>query len=78
MISLFNNESDQEVGEITEAQLDFLQENLVEETLDATSYNITPVVVSSLENLGADPDLIEVLKAALGSRASVDLRYDLD
>jgi hypothetical protein len=76
MISLYNGESDEEVGQITEAQLDFLQENLGEETLDANSYNITPAVVSSLENLGADTALIGILRKALGSRSSIELRYD--
>ena len=78
MIALYDGESDEEVGQVTEAQLDFLQENLVEESLDASSYNITPGVVSSLESNGADPALIEVLRKALGSRTSLDLRYEPD
>ena len=78
MIMLYDGDSDEELGSITDAQLDFLQEQLIEETLDSTSYNLTPQAISSLEMNGADPDLVAMLKKALGPRTSMELRFELD
>ncbi len=78
MIRLFDNDSDAPIGEITEAQLDFLQEQLIEETLDSTTFALAPATVDSLAMNGGDPEVIAVLKKALGSRASMELRVELD
>ena len=78
MIRLFDNDNDLEIGEITEAQLDFLQEQLIEETLDSTTFALAPATVDSLAMNGGDPEVIAVLKKALGSRASMELRVELD
>ena len=78
MIRLFDNDNDAPIGEITEAQLDFLQEQLIEETLDSTTFALAPATVDSLAMNGGDPDVIAVLKKALGSRASMELRVELD
>ncbi len=78
MIKLYDGDTDAEVGEITEAQLEVLAENLVEETLDEFSYNITPDAIASLESGGADPQLVAILRRALGTRTSMELRYELD
>ena len=78
MIRLFDNDNDAPIGEITEAQLDFLQEQLIEETLDSTTFALAPATVDSLAMNGGDPEVIAVLKKALGSRASMELRVELD
>lgn len=78
MIRLFDNDNDAPIGEITEAQLDFLQEQLIEETLDSTTFALAPATVDSLAMNGGDPEVIAVLKKALGSRSSMELRVELD
>ena len=77
MIKLFDNDDDREIGQITEAQLDFLQEQLIEETLDSTTFSLGPATVDSLEMNGGDSEMIEVLRKAIGSRTSMELRIDL-
>ena len=78
MIRLYDNDDDSEIGRITEAQLDFLQEQLIEETLDANTYALSPATVDSLEMNGADSDVVEMLRKALGARTSIELRVDSD
>jgi hypothetical protein len=78
MIKLYDGDSEREIGEITEAQLEILLEQLVEETLDEYTYNINPAVISSLEANGVEPVLIELLKTGLGGRTSMELRYEVD
>ncbi len=78
MIKLFDADSEAELGEITEEHLDFLTENLVEESLDDYSWAIDPKVIASLEGSGADPRLVAMLKRALGSRPSMEIRHEPD
>jgi hypothetical protein len=78
VVKLFDNDTENEIGEITEAQLDFLQEELIEETIDAYTYNLSPAAIDSLEMSGGDDDLVAMLRKALGTRPSMELRYDLD
>jgi hypothetical protein len=78
MIRLFDNETDNEVGAISDAQLDVLVDELSDESLDEYTYNIDSKVISHLEGNGADAELVALLRAALGSRTSMELRYDPD
>lgn len=78
MIRVYDNDDDSEIGRITEAQLDFLQEQLIEETLDANTYAVSPGTVDSLERNGADSELIEMLRKAIGARTSLEMRLELD
>ena len=77
MIRLYDNDDDREIGQITEAQLDFLQEQLIEETLDSTTFSLAPGTVESLAMNGGDPEMIDLLRKAIGSRTSMELRIDL-
>ena len=78
MIMLYDNENENEVGSITDAQLEFLVEQLTEESLDEYTYNINPSVIRYLEGNGADPELVAFLRRSLGSRSSIELRYEPD
>jgi hypothetical protein len=78
MIKLFDNERDLEVGEITDPQLELLAEELVEESLDEYTWNLTPAALESLQSAGAEADLLAILRRALGTRTSMELRYEPD
>ena len=78
MIKLYDNETDADLGSITEEQLEFLVEELVEESLDESTYNINLGGIASLEAHGAGPELIALLRRALGTRVSMELRHEPD
>ena len=78
MVRLFDNDNESEIGPITEAQLNFLQEELVEETLDAYTFSLSPAAIDSLKSNGGDPDLVAMLRTAIGTRTSMEIRYELD
>ena len=78
MIKLFDGETEKEIGLISEPQLEFLVEELADESIDEYTYNINPSVISYLEGSGADPQLLSLLRSALGSRLSMELRYEPD
>ena len=78
MVRIYDNDNDAEIGTITEAQLDFLQEELVEESLDAYTFDVSGSAIDSLESNGGDEALIDMLRRALGARTSMEVRFDLD
>jgi hypothetical protein len=78
MIKLFDNDSDAELGVISDEQLEVLVEELVEESLDEYTYSINPAAIGRLEAHGGDPALISLLRRALGTRTSMELRYEPD
>jgi processive 1,2-diacylglycerol beta-glucosyltransferase len=73
MISLREKGTDRPLGSITEAQLQFLIDQLEEEWLEDRDYAITPMLIEFFEGQGADPALIAVLKEALGGRDEVEI-----
>ena len=78
MIKLYDNDTDADLGAISDEQLEFLVEELVEESLDEYTYSINPTVIASLEAHGGDPPFIALLRRALGTRTSMEVRYEPD
>jgi len=76
MIKLYNKETGQVIGEITEQQLQFLMDNLEEESEEDWDYYINPTTLEMLERNGADADLLGKLRAAIGDRKDIEIEWD--
>jgi len=68
MIDIFDKETGASMGEISEAQLKFLNDQLEEESLDDRDYYINPATLDAFQAKGADPALLALLREALGAR----------
>lgn len=75
MIKLLDAQSNAEIGEITEAQLDFLKSQLEEESATDTDYYINVDTLDYFAQQGADAALVSLLRGALGSRPDMDIRW---
>ena len=75
MIKLYIKESDQEIGEITEAQLQFLMDNLEEESEEDFDYYINRTTLEMLERNGADADLLGKLRSAMADREDIEVEW---
>jgi hypothetical protein len=75
MINLYDQATGQRIGSIDPDQLQFLIEQLEEETLEDRDYAITRMTVDFLETQGGDPALIALLRQALGGREEVSIRW---
>jgi processive 1,2-diacylglycerol beta-glucosyltransferase len=75
MIKLIDAQSNAEIGEITEAQLQFLVDQLVEESASDTDYYINPDTLDYFASQAGDPSLITMLRGALGSKPDMDIRW---
>jgi processive 1,2-diacylglycerol beta-glucosyltransferase len=78
MVRLFDAESDAPLGTITEAQLQFLIDELEEESSEDRDYYISAETVELLADHGADAELIDVLRRALAGREGVDVRWETE
>ena len=71
MIQLFNKRSGEPIGSLTEEQLQFLVDQLEEESLEDTDYAITSMTLDYFEEIGGDAKLIQMLRTALGTKDEI-------
>jgi processive 1,2-diacylglycerol beta-glucosyltransferase len=75
MVYLYDKESGTFLGEIDEAQLQFLIDQMEEETLEDRDYSITRMEVDYFESQGANARLLDLLRKALGDRGEVIVQW---
>jgi processive 1,2-diacylglycerol beta-glucosyltransferase len=75
VIQLVDAETGKQVGTITEAQLQFLVDQLEEESADDTDYYVNRDLLDVFEEEGADAHLLATLRRALGTREEMDIRW---
>jgi processive 1,2-diacylglycerol beta-glucosyltransferase len=75
MIQLHDKDSGARIGTITEAQLQFLIDQLEEETRDDQDYYINDTTLDLFEQQGADKALVALLRKALAGRNEMEIRW---
>ncbi len=75
MITLRDKESGDTLGSIAEADLEMLIRALEEESRDDRDYHIQAETVDLLEQEGASPALVALLRKALAGREGVDIAW---
>ena len=73
MIQVHEKETGVFVGTITDAQLQFLIDQLEEESTDDTDYYIDQDTLDLFEERGAEAVLLALLRQALGTRDSIEI-----
>ena len=76
MIKLINNKDDTMIGALTEGQLQFLIDNMEEESIEDKDYAITSMTLAYFEELGGDPALLSMLRQALGDQDELVIRWE--
>ncbi len=75
MIDLFNAETNEMLGSITEADLQVLIDRLEEESLEDQDYYITADTIDVLGDGRASDHLLQLLRNALGAKEGVEIRW---
>ena len=75
MIKLYDKETGVFLGTITERQLQFLIDQLEEESTEDTDYYINKATLDLFEDTGADADLLALLRQALGTREDIEIQW---
>lgn len=78
MVQLYDSESGDPIGTITEAQLQVMIDWLEEESSEDQDYYIDRATLDWFQEQDADPALIDLLRAALGGREGMDIRWARD
>jgi len=75
MIDIYDDATNQLVGSITEADLQVLVDALEEESLEDHDYYIDAATIDVVADGRASEHLVKVLRAALGAKEGVDVRW---
>ena len=73
MIRLHEKETGVFVGTITDAQLQFLMDQLEEESADDTDDDIDHATLDLFEEMEAEADVLALLRQALGTREGMEI-----
>lgn len=75
MIQLRDKETGRVLGSISEDQLQFLIDQLEEESADDTDYYLNRATLEMFEERGADADLLRILRDGLGDREEMEIEW---
>jgi hypothetical protein len=75
MIRLHDTERGTPIGMITEQQLQFLMDQLEEESAEDRDYYVSADTVDMLEENGADRELVVLLRNAVAGSDGIDVRW---
>jgi len=73
MIELRDKRTNAFLGTISEAQLQFLIDQLEEESLRDQDYYVNLATLDMFEQAGGDPELLALLRQSLGTREDMDI-----
>ena len=76
MPRLYRVDTGDTIGEITAAQLEFLVEQLEEESEEDTAYFVDRDTLELLSDNGADPELLALIEKAMGKDDEIDLGWE--
>jgi processive 1,2-diacylglycerol beta-glucosyltransferase len=68
--------TDQVIGQISDTQLQFLVQQLEEEHDEDRDYYIDRETLEMFEENGGDPELVEMLRKALGDSEALDIEWE--
>ena len=75
MIALRDKDSGNDLGTISEEQLQFLVDQLEEESDEDRDYYINRTAVDVMQQNGADLELVNLLLKAIGERDGVEIQW---
>ena len=75
MVKLYDKGTSQYLGTITDEELQFLIDNLEEESLTDVDYYLNKTMLDSLKEEGVSENLISIIETAMGDSDEVEIRY---
>lgn len=75
MVYLYNQTTNDLIGEITDEELQFLIDQMEEESIKDQDYAITAMEIAYFSQHEATPHLIELLNEALGDQPEVTILW---
>ena len=76
MIDLYNGDTNNLIGSITDAELKFLGDALEKESADDQDYYVSPDTIAILADGQATDHLLALLRAAVGTSDGLEIRWE--
>jgi processive 1,2-diacylglycerol beta-glucosyltransferase len=76
MPRLYFPDSGETIGEISDEQLQFLIDQLEEESLDDQDYYINQETIEMFRERGCDEELLGLLQNAIGDKEDIDIAWE--
>jgi processive 1,2-diacylglycerol beta-glucosyltransferase len=76
-VSLTDLDGNRPIGRITDAQLEAMLTHLEKESADDREFYVTNATIDMLSDAGLDAAVVAMLRAALGTRDGMDMRWDV-
>src|SRR5205823_4875262 len=78
MVKLYNKQTNEFLGRISQRQLQFLRAHLEEESPLDKDYYLTKETVDSFDREGGDEKLVTLLRAAMKPAPAIEIRWEPD
>ncbi len=78
MIQIHDKDTGSWIGTLSEENLQFLIDQLEEESGEDQDYYINETTIDLFEESGADKDLVSLLRNALNGRTEMEIRWSRD
>ncbi len=75
MINLRDKDTGAHIGSISPEQLQFMMDQLVEESDEDKNYWLNRATLDMFVSNGADPALVELLRTAMGERDEMEVEW---
>ena len=75
MVYLYNKSTGELLGEISESELQFLIDQMEEESMEDKDYSITNLEIEYFAQHGADSQLVTLLRKAIGKQNEVVIQW---
>jgi hypothetical protein len=76
MVKLYDKKTGQYLGRITEEELQFLIDNLEEESLTDTDYYVNRPTLVLLKEKGMSEGLAKLIESAMGGKNEIEIKYE--
>ena len=76
MVKLFEKSANRYLGEISDEELQFLIDNLVEESLTDVDYYINTTMLDNLKEKGMSENLAALIQTAMGVKTEIEIRFE--
>ncbi len=75
-LKLMNEETGKVIGEVNEVEMRFLVDMLEEESVEDADYFVNQDTIDMLEVRGGDPELIALLRQAVGGTDGIEITWE--
>ena len=78
MIKVFNKDTNELLGRISEEDLQFLNDQLEKESLEDRDYYMTRETIENFPRAGASESLNSLLQGAIRNEKAIEIRWERD